>query len=734
MFKRVALAVLPFISMAANATIPELPRTDRSIEVDGLLDEMVWEDALRVELEYENDPGENTPAPVRTVAYLAEDGENLFVAFKAYDPQPENIRAWLRDRDSLGPGDFVGISLDTFNDGRRSFNFYANPLGVQFDQTTDDVNNNSDVSWDAIWDSAGRIVDDGYVVEMRIPLNQLRFQDMDGNQTWGFRVVRKYPRDRDVSISNMSKDRGRNCKICQYPKLEGFAGSKQSKNLEIVPTVTASQLRTTEYPGAEPLDTEDAVVDGGVTIRYGLTPEVTANLAINPDFSQIESDGIQLDINNRFSLRYPEKRPFFLEGADYFNMPLQAVFTRSVVDPEAAGKIAGKRGVHTIAAFTARDEVTSLLFPGATGSDATVLEQANTVFVGRYSHSLASTSTLGGVVTARDGDDYRNIVGGVDARWRINDNHEFVAQLLHSQTEYPLDVALEFDQPQDQFSGDALFLRHTFENRDWFAEVLHWQIDDDFRADAGFMAQSGSEQQEVSFGRKWHSDENWWTRMRLRGAYEVKDREDGQLLEDTYIVQFTMNGPLQSWFNVNMRTGQEFDDGQLYDFDRVNVSTRVQPFGGLVLGIHSAFGDEIDYTNSRLANQQRLTPFVSWNVNRHLLLNLNGTRLELDTKGGSRIFDADVVDARLTWQFNMRSYVRLILQQADVERNPDEYVDPVDQHTSDRGRQLLYSWKMNPRTVFFLGYSDAYIDEDNLDSLVASDRSWFMKIGYAWAM
>ena len=141
----------------------------------------------RVDLDYETRPGENIAARVKTAVYLIEDGENLYLAFDAEDPNPKAIRAYLRDRDTAWSDDFVGVALDTFNDERRAFQFFANPLGVQMDTTNDDVNRREDASWDAIWSSAGRIHDTGYVVEMQIPLNQLRFPEYGRQADLGLR-------------------------------------------------------------------------------------------------------------------------------------------------------------------------------------------------------------------------------------------------------------------------------------------------------------------------------------------------------------------------------------------------------------------------------------------------------------------------------------------------------------------------------------------------------------------
>ena len=142
-----------------------------------------------------------------------------------------------------------------------------------------------------------------------------------------------------------------------------------------MPTLTATQNESTELPGIDPLVREDPDVEAGLTVRWGLTPDLTANLAINPDFSQIEADVAQLDVNNRFTLFFPEKRPFFLEGADYFTTPLNAVFTRTVADPDVGAKLTGKKGRNTFGVFAARDAVTNLLFPALYSSDAESFER-----------------------------------------------------------------------------------------------------------------------------------------------------------------------------------------------------------------------------------------------------------------------------------------------------------------------------------------------------------------------
>ena len=719
------------------AAINELPSTTGTVDIDGSLDDIAWQDATQIELKYENDPGENLPARVKTVAYLMEDGENLYIGFEAHDPDPSAIRAYLRDRDAAYNDDFVGIIIDTYNDGRRAFEFFANPLGVQMDMTNNEASTGNhgkeDDSWDAIWDSVGQINDSGYVVEMKIPLTQLRFPAIEGKQVWGIDLTRTYPRGTRFRFSSNTLVRGANCYLCQIGKITGLENAKPGRDIEIVPTLTASKVDSTDDPGFEPLISGDTDTEIGLSLRWGITPDLTANLAINPDFSQIEADVLQLDVNNRFALFFPEKRPFFLEGADYFTTPINAVFTRTIADPDVGTKLTGKRGDHTFGLIAAQDAVTNLLLPYRYESDSTTLEQSNTAFIGRYSYGFGNTSSIGSLLTMRDGDGYHNRVAGIDGRWKHGDRHTFSFQHLRSETLYPEDVSSEFDQPFDEFSGNSSLARYDFDSRNWDGHLRYASLSDGFRADSGFQRRTGVYRQSAGLSRLWHGEDGgWWRRIRLAAEYNILHEDDDAFADRELKVRLGIGGPLQSWMQVRVTKGAERDGEQIFDFERIDFYTEFQPRGGLSLSLSARIGEAVDYANSQLGDQIRLEPTIDWNVNRHLLLGIRSVFVNMDTKDGEKIFDARVVDARFTWQFSVRSFVRLSWQHAATSRNPDVYIDEVDAESRSDGRQLLYSYKLNPQTVFFLGYSDQYIDDDNLIGLTVSDRSVFMKIGYAW--
>jgi len=422
----IILLLLSFFATGAGATeMPTYPVTGAGtpIHVDGVLDEPSWNDATVIPLNYEYRPGDNIPAVVATDVMITFDHNYLYVAFRAEDPEPGKIRAHLMDRDQIDTfiqDDHVVLMIDTFNDERRGFQFRVNPLGVQADAIFSETNGIEDFSWDLIWDSAGRITDFGYVIEIGISLKQLRFPRTDDAQTWGFDLARSYPRNVRHRFAAVPKDRNSTCALCQVVKLTGFSGLEPGRNIELDPTLTATRTDSLEEPDDTGLTEGDTDVEFGITGSWGITPNITLSATINPDFSQVEADVAQLEVNERFALFYPERRPFFLEGVDLFSTPVQAVFTRTVVDPSWGLKLTGKEGRHNLGLFITSDDVNQILVPSNQGTDFATLEGTVESAVVRYRFDVGAASTLGALFTSREGDDYHNRVAGVDGFFRFS--------------------------------------------------------------------------------------------------------------------------------------------------------------------------------------------------------------------------------------------------------------------------------------------------------------------------
>ncbi|HJR71793.1 MAG TPA: DUF5916 domain-containing protein [Gammaproteobacteria bacterium] len=727
-----AQAQTPEPIAARSVEAAAIPHSTAEVMIDGVLDDAIWREAFSMQLVIETYPRENARPEVETTAYLVENGDQLLIAFDARDPDPSSIRAYLRDRDSAFNDDFVGVVLDTFNDQRRAFEFFVNPYGVQMDLIMDDVNRNESTSWDGIWDSAGTINATGFTTEMAIPFSQLRFPSADGEQTWGIDVLRFRPREDRVRISNNPQDRNRNCYLCQFEKFTGFANAEPGKAIEVVPTLTAARSDTRPV-GATALQNGDFDYEAGLGVQWGITPDLTLDAAFNPDFSQVEADVAQLEENTTFALQYPETRPFFLEGQDYYSSPLQVVFTRTVADPDVGAKFTGRTGKNTIGVFATNDTVTNLLFPGPFGSQAHSLAQDNDAFVGRYSRSFGGTSTIGALVTSRQGDGYSNEVAGFDGRYDINQQNILRFQYLDSRTEYPADVATQFGLARE-LEGDAWRLDYRYGSRNWFGSYWHQELDPTFRADSGFISRVDLVQDRFEMSRTFYGDDDaWYTDWRIGMQGQRSETTDGEIINRNVQPFISFQGPMQSFARLGAGPSKASWQGQVYDMQGGFVFGQVRPRSGLNISAEVSRGEAIDFANSRLADRRTFGPQVDWNATRHLLVRLRYTSDRLISKEGPTIFHARLTDLRLTWQFNVRSFARLTLQDQNVDRNVDLYLNRLtDPNTSSLATQLLYSYKLNPQTVLFAGYSDNSVEDDTTREMEKTGRALFFKLSYAW--
>lgn len=745
-FTLVAIALAGFLSATPGARAQEpvdepaaafhqpaiysvLP-IEAEINVDGRLDEAPWQRPPTFELMYETRPAENGPAPVRTEVWIGYDLNNFYVAFHAHDPAPELIRARLSDRDAAYQDDFVGVVLDTFNDQRRAFEFFVNPVGVQMDMTQNEMTGGEDDSWDAIWDSAGRITDTGYMVELRIPFSSLRFPKAEDGMTWGIDAVRFYPRGQRYRLALHPIERGNNCYLCQGYKLEGFMGVRPAQSIELVPTLTASWVGAREdFPDGEMIN-ENPEVEPGATVHWGITPNLILSGALNPDFSQVEADAAQLDVNEQFALFFPEKRPFFLEGADIFATRFNAIYSRNIADPNWGIKLTGKMGKDALGVIVAQDSITNLLIPGSQGSTLTSIDDDNLSTILRYRRDLFGATTGGLFYTGREGDDYSNRLLGGDILFRWKDTEAARIELLGSQTQYPDDIAEEYGQSTEKLSDYAMRLVYQHTSRNWMYFFLYRDVGTDFRADLGFVPRADYRQGEAMLEHAWYPEKAGWSQVRLGLRWnEVQDQSGQHLSRDIELMSWAQ-GPLESFVRVSLYDGDLFYNGELFDTDRIEAYGEAQILPNLHASVAATVGGQVDFANTRQGDQLRIDPGFRLDIGRHLRLNLDHSYERLDVDEG-RLYTANLSQMRLTYQFNVRTFVRWITQYFDVDRDPSLYSDEVAARSRSLFNQVLFSYKLNPQTVFFLGYSDNYLGDEQIN-LTQQNRTVFLKIGYAW--
>ena len=350
-YKKTALILLFLAVIFSNYSfsekkVLEIPRFSSSPKIDGILENPLWEEqALKIEDFFQLSPKEGGKPTEKTIAYIGYDEKNLYFAFRCYDSEPKKIRASVTNRDNAIDDDWIVIFLDTFNEKRRAFTFFVNPIGVQIDaiRVEEGGNDNMDSTWDTVFFSDGKIDEKGYTVEIAIPFKSLRFPDKE-EKIWGITLGRNIPRKGEI-ITWPKFSRDIPGLLAQESEIIIRGNVEKGKNLEIMPVFTS--LKTQE---------KKADFQPGVNLKYGVSSDLTLDLTINPDFSHIEADAPQIDINQRFALYYPEKRPFFLEGMEIFRFPeIEMVYTRRIINPAWGGKMTGKMGRFTYGILSAYD-------------------------------------------------------------------------------------------------------------------------------------------------------------------------------------------------------------------------------------------------------------------------------------------------------------------------------------------------------------------------------------------
>lgn len=457
-----------------------LARADATIEVDAVLDEPVWSQAVRLGGFWQYEPVDGLPAEDATEVLAWYSADAVHFGIIAHDRDPSSIRATRADRDAIGGEDHVIVYLDTFDDQRRAFFFGVNPRGVQTDgvRTEGGVGAGnmfggvSDDSPDYLWQSAGRVTDEGWIAEIRIPFESLILPSNEP-QRWSFQVLRAVQRT-GHTYSWTDARRAAASFLLQAGKLEGIEGFERGVTIEAQPFVTVGRDRfRVEEPAQDEFgDMHDGGFDpeAGVNLHAGFGAHAL-DLTYNPDFSQVEADAARVTANERFDLFFGEKRPFFLEGIELFASPNQLVYTRRIVDPIAGAKGTGKLGPLGYAVISAVDE----------GLDSLPDAFFN---IARVRTDFASNSLAGLVFTDRselgDAGIGYNRVAAADVR------HVF-AELYFIEAQFARAFTRDLDGSRN---GELWELTFDRTGRFWGFNYSLEGVSDGFSADAGFIPRS----------------------------------------------------------------------------------------------------------------------------------------------------------------------------------------------------------------------------------------------------
>ncbi|MDX1547158.1 MAG: DUF5916 domain-containing protein [Rhodothermales bacterium] len=708
-------------------TLPsvQIPATTARITVDGDLTDEGWRTAAVARNFSETFPGDQTEPPIGIEVRMAYDATHLYIAYQVED-DPAAIRANLSDRDQIWQDDYAGMILDVGGDGQESVFIAANPLGIQGD--TRSTRGNEDVGYDLLYRSEGRITETGYQIEMAIPFRSLRFPQRDVQQ-WRATFWITRPRESRNTYSWAAIDRDDPCFSCQLGTLEGMRGVRSGNNLEILPSVTGAQ--TAHRLGA---GTPGAAFDNGrlsaepsLDVKYGITSDLTLDVTVNPDFSQIESDAAQIDVNSTFALFFPERRPFFQEGSNLFQTPIQAVYTRSINNPLSAAKLTGRFGATSLAVVSARDRDTPVLLPFEEQS-AFVQAGASVSNLARVQHAFGQDAYLGAVLTDQrlDGGGGGSLVG-VDGSVRFLKKYSLKGQFVASRTAEPVDAALSEQVDGTLTFGDgytAAFDGETFWGHAFAAGVerdaRHWsfradaeQMSPTFRAANGFVTQNATRRVMSAQRYTFYPERlGFVDRINVSAHGGRIWNYDGEM-KDTWVSPgvFLMMKH-QTMANVSYVFSRErFGGTEFGGVRRLNLFVRSNFSEPVQLGFHVSRGRSIArmLEAPELGRSVNASVFGTLRPTARLTLNpnLDYARLaDLDT--GEAFFSGYIARVRATYQFTRRFFLRTIVQYNDFSERLN--VDP------------LLTYRINPFTVFYVGSTHSIATYPGVGD--ETDRFW----------
>ena len=715
-------------------------RAAQPIRIDGELDDPAWATATKAVGWAETDPGNQVEPAVGTEAWITHDDEHLYVALIAKDA-PEAVRVSVSDRDHIFQDDYIGVMFDPYGDQTSAYELFVNALGIQGDLRR--TANGEDESFDMAWVSRGKVTDTGYQVELSIPFSSLRLPSRR-EQTWRIQFWRDRQREVRYKYAWAATNRDDPCFMCQWGTLTGLSIGSVGRSAEIITSVVGTQAGSVSDASnpASAFGNGDPNADASASVKYAVSSATFAELAVNPDFSQVESDAGQIDVNRTFALFFPEHRPFFQEGSDLYGTWIDAVYTRSLNDPSVAGKLTmqrdGTSGVYTVA----RDEHSPILLPTEELSEFALLGRSTSNIL-RMRRAFRNESYVGGLLTDRriDGGG-SGTTGGLDSRLRRG-SWSLEMQGLLSRTEEPVNAAASegLDERDgnghtlalvgERFDGHAEYASVEYGSRRYEADVDYWAYSPSFRADNGFVTRNDYRQ-----AAGWNA-----LRFRPAGKWLVEWSPSvgiGRVwsFDDRFQDEWFRPG---AWLHTKGQTeigGQYLASRERFGPDIIpgiriwSAWLDTKPWETLGFGGNMNVGKGIyrDLDAPELAKQRNFSLYADGKLGRHVTDNLTWSYQRMDARGrDENLFAGYILRNRVTVNFSQEWFLRVVVQWNDFSQRLD--VEP------------LLTYRINPFTVFYLG-SNSRIQQygtDEYEDLSRTEwhqtsRQFFAKLQYQFRL
>ncbi len=720
-------------------------RATGALRVDGVLDEADWARATPITgfRLIQNREGE-APSESTEVRVLFDE-THLYFGCRCWNRGPGALRASLAPRDQILDLDNLGIALDPYLDRRRAFTFGVNPYGVQYDGIF--IGDELDTQWDGVWDAEATRDSAGWTAELAIPLRTLRFPE-NGPGAWGLWIRRQIQKNDEVCSWPLYRLGVAGDVMLQAADLTGLGGLRGSGRLDLQPYAAAawSSQRSFEDDGVATDWERQRRTDAGLDARVPLSSTLTLNATVNPDFSQIEADALQIDVNQRFPLYFEEKRPFFLEGADIFDTPIDLVYTRRIADPVSGGKLAGRLGHVRLAAIVARDDGGGAL-EGVGGGPVEGASTKGWFQVGRASCEIGENSSVGALVALHQSDRVSlstvpaegveearpdggaNAVFAADAKVRLSRGWFFSGQVAHSGSRFDTTtyasrwdttgVLLIEDSRRATRNGAAYHAELTYSDGVRGLELYQKYLGPGFRAETGFL-------QRVDL-RQTGFESSFYVRPQNAWLRSIQPRLEASVDHDAAgRIQGWWWGPMLDWqFQKQTQAftmvdhWQERWHGHDYTGSRATLSVQNSLWRAFTVAFEAEVGDGIRYgeddAGSYLGWLEQYAARATLRPSPRLTAELAANRNRFSRDHGRGVlYDVWVLGAKTTWQFTRRLYAR-VYPQYDTEAR----------HLDADG---LLGYVLHPGSVLYLGYNGG---ADRVAGRHrATGRTAFFKVSY----
>ncbi len=696
--------------------------TTEQIRIDGLLDEPVWQEPGLREVFKTFNPTFGDELGEDTIVWTAYDDHSLYFAFRCFDSRPDLIKTSMSKRDSISRDDWVGVVLDSLGNLQSTCEFYVNPHGIQDDGITSAVNGWAfDPSPDFVWDSAASIDTSGYTVEIRIPLKSIRFVN-------GETVTMNVMFLRNISRLGMMAcwpeiAAGQNQFQFMVPVHYGNISSRL--NLEVLPSLAynRSEKRQDNETWGNPEDD----VNLGISVKYGISSSIVLEGTLNPDYSQIESDAFQVEVNQRYPVFYNEKRPFFMEAADALDfaivrsgMMLSTIHTRNIVDPAWAGKISGTTGKFRFAGLLASDDA-----PGHVWETGINPHEGEDAFWGifRTKYSMGSDNSVGLLLTGHTFNGDRNRVAGIDYQRRFRRNYRFTASYLGSVS--------RFDGESVDRNDSGINLMMEYGSRNLDAWLTFERYGTDFAMDTAFLRQTGVSRTQLYLAPNRYLDSSIIRRIQPYFRYLIQKDLFTDLDDQERAYGVTLYTTRNGLFRYQFRDDREYWAGTGFKERFSFLYAQIQLTNWVFVAGSYRLGDRIYYhpTDPEMGDSAELDFNMMLQPVDGLSIDFEYIHQKLDRtngSGGGNLYDLKILNFRAAYQFNRYFFIRGALRYNGYSRR--------------MVTDFLASYTLRPGTVVHIGYGSLYdnqIFEDDQGipgdgSMVEKQRTLFFKVSYLW--